>query len=153
MNLYLVQHGKSFTKKEDPEKSLTEKGIEITKAMAELFKEKKIPLSKIIYSKKKRAAQTAMIFNETMQNKIQMESSEKIYPKSSIKEFSDNAKLEENTMIIGHLPFMEEFISYLVVGEKDRRIIKFQNSCIICLEITENKKESYIKWALMPEIN
>ncbi len=55
-------------------------------------------------------------------------------------------------MLVGHLPFMERFASYLIMGKPEPVIIKFQNAGIVCLE----KKEDdywYVKWTMMPVID
>ena len=53
MALFLVQHGKSLPKEEDPDRGLSRQGIEETKAVAEMAAEQNVQVSRIIHSGKK----------------------------------------------------------------------------------------------------
>ena len=53
-------------------------------------------------------------------------------------------------MLVGHLPFMEKLTSYLVTGNADKTVFKFQNGGIVCLEEDVEKNCRFIKWTLMP---
>jgi phosphohistidine phosphatase len=55
-------------------------------------------------------------------------------------------------MLVGHLPFMEKLTSYLVTGNADKTVFKFQNGGIVCLEEDVAKNSWFIKWTLMPHI-
>lgn len=66
MALFLVQHGKSLPKDKDPEKGLSEEGIEEVKRIAEVAKEYKVSVLCIKQSGKKRARQTAEIFAKAL---------------------------------------------------------------------------------------
>jgi phosphohistidine phosphatase len=54
-------------------------------------------------------------------------------------------------MVVGHLPFMEKLVSYLSAGLVDKRVYKFQNSGIVCLDRENN--DWFIKWTLNPDIS
>lgn len=41
----------------------------------------------------------------------------------------------ENVMLVGHLPFMERLVSYLVTGTAEKVVVKFQNGGIVCLDM------------------
>jgi phosphohistidine phosphatase len=60
---------------------------------------------------------------------------------------------EQNLMLIGHLPFMERLTSYLITGSPDKKVIKFQNGGIVCLDTEPETGHWFIKWALMPRID
>jgi phosphohistidine phosphatase len=55
-------------------------------------------------------------------------------------------------MIVGHLPFLEKLAAYLITGNSENKLVKFQNSCIINIDSDENN-DCYIKWTLMPFVN
>ncbi len=57
----------------------------------------------------------------------------------------------KNVMVVGHLPFMERLVSYMICKNKDPLVYKFQNSGIVCQE-AENEKW-FIKWTLNPDIS
>jgi len=151
MAIFLVQHGISLTKNQDPEKGLSEKGRFDTLKIAEVAKSYKIPVSKIVHSGKKRAAQTAVIFNETLEIKNPCEQIDKLNPLDDVKVFSNGIESLSNVMVVGHLPFMEKLVSYLTTNSEDLRVYKFQNSGIVCLDYEDGTW--FIKWTLNPNIS
>ena len=60
---------------------------------------------------------------------------------------------DTNTMLVGHLPFMERMTAYLVTGSVDNPVFKFQNSGIVCLDQDPDTQSWIIIWALMPHIS
>lgn len=151
MAIFLVQHGISLTKDQDPEKGLSEKGRFDTLKIAEVAKSYKIPVLKIVHSGKKRAEQTAIIFNKTLDVKNNCEQIFGIKPLDGVKVFGDKIDSSSNIMVVGHLPFMERLVSYLTAGSEDLRVIKFQNSGIVCLDYENGSW--FIKWTLNPNIS
>jgi len=151
MAIFLVQHGISLPKDQDPEKGLSEKGRADTIKIAEVANTYKIPVSEIVHSGKKRAEQTAVIFNEILTAKVTCERIDKIKPLDDVKVFGDGIDPLSNVMVVGHLPFMERLVSYLTVSSEDLRIVKFQNSGIVCLDYEDGSW--FIKWTLNPNIS
>jgi phosphohistidine phosphatase len=151
MAIFLAQHGLSLPKDQDPQKGLSEKGHADTVRMAEVVKAYKIPVSKIVHSGKKRAEQTAVIFNETLGVKNPCERIEGINPLDDVTVFAGRIDPQSNEMVVGHLPFMERLVSHLTTGTLDLRVYKFQNSGIVCLENEEDNW--FIKWALNPNMS
>jgi len=151
MALFLVQHGLSLPKDQDPEKGLSKKGFEDTQRIAKVAKSYGIPVSKIVQSGKKRARETALIFSETLGIKELSEQVDGINPLDDVKLFSDKIDPESGLMIVGHLPFLEKMVSYIITGNQDLKIYKFQNSGIVCLDQEENNW--FIKWTLNPDIS
>ncbi len=150
MRIYLVQHGEAKSEDVDPERSLTEKGIEETERIAEILNRKGIKIFKIYHSGKKRAYQTANIFSEILD--VPSEKSEGLNPLDDINLWFEKIKNEDNDiMIVGHLPFLERLSSKILCGNEDLKIVKFRYSCVVCLEKTE-LNVFFIKWFLVPEI-
>jgi phosphohistidine phosphatase len=148
MSLYLVQHGKCLQEDLDPERPLTEEGIADVKRIAEVAAGYSIKVSKIIHSGKLRALQTAEIFAQKLSPPEGISESEGLKPKDDVSLFKADAG--SNTMIVGHLPFMERLVSFLVTGSPEKRVFKFQNGGIVCLDLIDD--QWVIKWALMPDI-
>ncbi len=61
VSLYLVQHGKAFDEKVDPERKLTPEGVSETERIAKYLSGVGITVTEIIHSGKARAKQTAEI--------------------------------------------------------------------------------------------
>jgi len=150
MAIFLVQHGVSLSKEKDPEKGLSGKGMEQTNLIAGVAGNYKIPVEKIVHSGLKRAEQTAHIFKESLGLAQPIQQIAGIKPMDDVAAFATTIDPCKNVMVVGHLPFMERLVSYLICKNKDHLVYKFQNSGIVCLE-AENKKW-FIKWTLNPDI-
>jgi phosphohistidine phosphatase len=142
MALYLVQHGKSLPKDQDPDQGLSEDGTTETERIASLAQGYGVSVSQIRHSVKTRARQTAEILARALK------------PQNNIQEITCAAKIDpdENVMLVGHLPFMERITSYLITGSIDQPVIKFQNSGIVCLDKDPETQAWVIKWTLMSNI-
>ncbi len=68
MALYLVQHGKSLSKEEDPEQGLSAEGSADVTRIAEVAKGYHVRPNRILHSGKKRARQTAEIFAKSLRS-------------------------------------------------------------------------------------
>lgn len=152
MALYLVQHGKSFSKNQDAEQGLTNEGIAQVQLIAGVAKGYSIKVDCIYHSVKKRARQTAEFFSQALQNNTNIKEITGIKPMDDVTILASSLQTEDNIMYVGHLPFMEKLTSYLVAGSADLRVFKFQNGGIVCLDQEEGDSSWFIKWALMPEI-
>ncbi len=75
-----------------------------------------------------------MIFCETLGVKEPLKQIDGITPLDDVKAFNDKIDLKSGLMIVGHLPFLEKLVSYIITDQQDLRIYKFQNSGIVCLD-------------------
>ena len=62
MSIFLVQHGKSLSKGQDPEQGLSPQGVEDVKRIAAVAQGYGVQVGSILHSGKKRAHETAEIF-------------------------------------------------------------------------------------------
>ena len=153
MAIYLVQHGKSFSKDQDPQKGLSDEGGETTRKIAKVAADYGINVSRIVHSGKKRAFQTAEIFEEYLKTGKAVADMPGLNPKDNVNEFALKVEdLEDlnDVMVVGHLPFMEKLVSRLTAGDEGITVFKFQNSGVVCLDAEDGNW--FIKWALMPQI-
>jgi phosphohistidine phosphatase len=152
MALYLIQHGKSLPKEQDPDQGLSAEGIAETERIANLAKGYDIAVSKIKHSVKTRARRTAEIFAKALNPKQGVQEVSGIKPLDDVAEFAATIDPAEDIMLVGHLPFMERMVSYLITGTPDTPVFKFQNSGIVCL-IKEPEGPAWVMvWTLMPHI-
>ncbi|MBR9987596.1 MAG: histidine phosphatase family protein, partial [Desulfosarcina sp.] len=89
MALYLVQHGKSLPKAEDPEKGLSGEGKMETERIADVAGGYRVRISKILHSGKKRARETAEILSMRLSPMSGSESVEGMNPMDDVRTFSD----------------------------------------------------------------
>ncbi len=146
MNIYIVQHGLS-EKGSSGKKVLTKDGIEKVELIAGVAAGYGVKIDKIIHSGKIRAKQTAELISKKFGN-VQFKESTGLKPLDSVENFRD--KIEANLMIVGHLPYLNRLVSYLVTGNIDKKIFDLQNGGILCLNNDEG--EWVIKWGFMPKI-
>jgi len=152
MALYLVQHGKSLPKDVDPDQGLADEGIAETKRIAEVARGYKVNVSLIKQSGKKRARQTAEIYADTLNPAGGIEAVSGLKPLDDVAAFAVSLDAAANTMLVGHLPFMERMTAYLVTGSADKPIFKFQNSGIVCFDKDPESGLWLLVWTLMPKI-
>jgi phosphohistidine phosphatase len=152
MTLYVVQHGKSMPASEDPEKGLSKDGQSETKRIAEVAAGYQVPVSRILHSGKQRARQTAEIFDQYLSPKGGTYACDGMNPLDDVNAFARTLPLDQQVMVVGHLPFLERLIGLLVGDNPEKVLFKLQNSGVVCLDYLEESKHSVIRWALMPNI-
>ena len=152
MALYLVQHGQSLPKDVDPDQGLSEKGVAETERIAGVAQNYHVNVGRIWHSVKTRARKTAEIFASALNPPESVQEVQGLKPMDDVAAFAASIKPDTNTMLVGHLPFMERMAAYLVTGSIDKPVFKFQNSGIVCLDQDPETKSWVIIWALMPHI-
>jgi len=152
MALYLIQHGKSLPKDQDPDQGLSEDGTTETERIASLARDYGVRVSQIRHSVKTRARQTAEILARALKPQNDIQEICGIKPMDDVAACAAKIDPDENVMLVGHLPFMERITSYLITGSIDQPLIKFQNSGIVCLDKDPETQGWVIKWTLMPNI-
>jgi phosphohistidine phosphatase len=152
MKIYLVQHGEASAKEVDPERSLTEQGLDGLQRIAGTLKHAGVEVKRVIHSGKLRARQTAEILAIAIAPKLQLETSDLIKPNDNPGLFDVQSDgWNSDTMVVGHLPFMSKLVSHLVTGDNSQTLVAYQPGSIVCLELTE-KDNWQINWMLRPEL-
>lgn len=150
MPVYLVQHGKSFTKEQDPDRPLTEEGRAIVARMARILAEQRVPVSLIRHSGKTRARQTAEILAGLLEPAGGLQAWEGMNPTDEVASLAETLDPGENILWVGHLPFLERLVSLLIAGDAQKPVVKFQNGGILCLDREQGSWA--ILWTVMPEL-
>ena len=153
MALYLVQHGQSLPKDVDPDQGLSEEGVTETERIAGVAKGYNVNVGQIMHSVKTRAKKTAEIFASALQPAGGAKEVDGLKPMDDVAAFAASLNPESNTMLVGHLPFMERMAAYLVTGSIDKPVFKFQNSGIVRLDKDPESDSWVIVWTLMPHIS
>ncbi len=153
MPLYLVQHGQSLPKDVDPDQGLSETGVAETERIARVARDYQVNVGQILHSVKARARKTAAVFAAALNPPGGVKEVEGLKPMDAVAAFAAAIRPDTNTMLVGHLPFMERMTSYLVTGSIDKPVFKFQNSGIVCLDQDPETQSWIIVWTLMPHIS
>ena len=152
MAVFLVQHGKSLSKKLDLEQGLSPEGLSDVERIADVARGYGVHVASISHSGKKRALQTAEIFYSALEPMGGVQEKNGLKPLDDVGAFADRLKSADDLMIVGHLPFMERLTSFLITGDIEKPVLKFQNGGVVCLDEGPEGKGWVIKWTLMPEI-
>ena len=151
MKLYLVRHGQATSKEVDSERPLTDKGRSDVKKVAEFIKGLKIQVGSIWHSGKKRAAQTAEILASAFVSERGILQEDGLAPNSPIglllKKFD---RIENDLVIVGHLPFLDRLASTLLLGSNSEGTISFCEGGVLCLE--RENKGWHVAWMLIPNL-
>lgn len=148
MKLYLTQHGEALSKEQDANRPLSNKGIADIEHIASFLKQADIQFKRVIYSGKLRAGQTA----QYLADKIALETSDIIKPNDVPDAFARQcADWQDDTLIVGHLPFLARLVSHLVNGDDGPLIVAFQPGSVVCLERIKDE-QWVINWMIRPEL-
>lgn len=154
MKVYLIQHGESVEKEVNPERPLSEKGKQEVERLGQFLSELNIQVSDIFHSGKLRAKETAEIIADKLHFKKILQVRRGIDPLDPVGPIFDEINLFENdTMMVGHLPFMSQLVSKLVINDENKTIASYVPGSLVCLEkIKENNNLWSIIWMLRPEM-
>ena len=152
MAFYIVQHGLSLPKDQDPEKGLAPQGIEDVKRIAGVARNYGVQVGRIVHSGKKRALQTAEIVADMLKPKGGIAQIAGINPLDDPAGFASQVDVATDTMVVGHLPFLERLTALLVTGKTEPVVFKLQNGGILCLDRVDTQDTLVIKWAIMPNV-
>lgn len=152
MLLYLVRHGEAKREEEDPLRGLTEEGLKNARRMAEFLAFMDTRLDVIVHSPKKRAAETAQAFAEHIRPKKSIGEAGGLLPNDDPKPWVERVNaMEDDTVIVGHLPFLDRLLGLLVTGNPGMAIIDFKAAGAVCLKPAGGGRW-LIEWAFGPEV-
>ena len=150
MKLYLVQHGEAKSEKEDPDRSLTDRGAAEIRAVAEAARRAGLKPAQMFHSGKRRAQQTAAILAEAWH--CPLEEAAGLRPNDDIRPWIDRIAAEnKELMLVGHLPFLQKIVMRLVSGGEEIPLVAFRNGAIYCLGPTSGRLW-VIHWILHPDL-
>ena len=152
MSIYLSQHGKSASKEVDPQRGLTVEGRAEVARVAEALQRAGITVDAIWHSGKARAAQTAEIFAAALAPAGGVRSREGIDPLDDVATFAGALGKDGDAMYVGHLPFMERIVAYLITADADRPVVRFQNGGVVCLDWDAEEQRWVIRWTAFPNL-
>lgn len=151
MRLYLVQHGQAVDEALDPERPLTERGRNETQRVSNRLKDAAVPVDRIWHSGKTRARETAEIIRRSGTANVPMEMREGLKPKDDVERLQRIIlRMNENVMIVGHMPFLVRLAALLLTGDADHDIVQFQYSAVACLERGRDGRWRLV-WMLTPD--
>ena len=152
MNLFLMQHAEAVDKSVDPERPLTQKGRDETvKVAAYAAKHCGMSVLAVTHSGKLRARQTAELFA------MEIEALQGVVPVKDLDPDSNPAiwkerlgLMQDDVIIVGHLPHLSRLASLLLCGDADKEIIEFHNAGLVCLK-KDSPEDWRVQYIILPE--
>ena len=154
MHIYLVQHGAAVSKDENPKKPLSDNGREDVKRIASFLARSRLSAARVIHSGKLRALETALLLAEVLgPGHLVEEAATGLAPNDSTDDlFAAIDGWTEDTIVVGHLPFMSKMVSRLVTGDEDETVVHFKPGAVASLERGENGGGWTVQWFVRPEL-
>jgi phosphohistidine phosphatase len=137
MRLYIMRHGEAVQTGSDGIRPLTAKGRSDAVKVAQFLQASKCPISAIWHSPKARAIETASCIEKTYGQEIPLETRSGLNPGDSVETFFTQLTEDapDNLLIVGHLPFVENLLSFLITGGESNPVA-FHTATIVALEGT-----------------
>jgi phosphohistidine phosphatase len=152
MKLYLVQHGDAVAKEVDPERPLSARGRADVQRTASFLGQAGIRIGRVLHSGKQRAEQTAELLAAAIGAGRELEQISGIDPLDPTDTFAQTVNAwTEDTLVVGHLPFMGKLVSRLIVGDEAVPTVAFLPGAVLCLERGDAETWA-IAWMIRPEL-
>jgi phosphohistidine phosphatase len=152
MRLYLVRHGDAVSSEVDPRRPLSRAGRAAVKDVADFLERAGARPARVLHSGKARAEETARLLADALGAAAQVEASAGLEPLDPTAALVQRvAGAAEDTMVVGHLPFLDRLVSRLVAGDEDAATVSFGPATVVCLE-REQAGEWSIAWVLPAEL-
>ena len=152
MTVYLVQHAEAKPREEDPQRPLSDQGRSDIQKVATFLGDRGIPVSRIIHSGKLRARQTAETLAERLKATGGASETDGLAPLDDPAVWAGRlSELDENLMLVGHLPHMGKLAALLVTGDADQALVTFKPGGVVCLARDDEGRWS-LRWMVVPGI-
>jgi phosphohistidine phosphatase len=161
MTLFLLRHGLAVERgsegfARDADRPLTPKGKRKLRQIAWAMKEMDLSFGLILSSPYPRARQTAEIVAEVFKSRDRLEFSDTLIPDGSARELvellNDLEPPPESVLLVGHEPYLSEFISLLISGDGGLSIVmKKGGLCKLTIESLRHGRCAILDWLLTPK--
>ena len=155
MELYLMQHGPSLPKEQDPDEGLSPEGKERIHTSGKALKKMGIDFDAILASTKKRSGQTAAIIAEELgfpPEKIMETDKVKAMtpPEETIKVLAEISGYTK-VLIAGHLPSLAEVASFLLT-DGSKATVEFERGGCCRIDVEELPTHfGRLRWYVTPD--
>jgi len=147
-----MRHGEALSAAEDGQRPLSLKGQKDAKAIGSYLAECQVFIPQIIHSPRVRAKQTAEFVAESMPKARLVEAQTGLDETDTLDYILEELpSWHEDTLIVGHLPFLSQLVSQLVIQQPDLSIMRFAPATMVCLELHEAQRWS-ISWIISPAL-
>jgi phosphohistidine phosphatase len=137
VQLFLVQHGRAKTEDEDPDRPLTDQGVEdVARVAQHAVARLGVRPARVLHSGKTRARQSAERWGELLGADV--EPTDGLAPNDDPTIWRERLRSEtDDLMLVGHLPHLARLAGLLVTGAADRSVVRFRQGALVALEQTD----------------
>ena len=133
MELYLVRHGEAKPKWEDMNRPLTEQGQKNVERVARFLQKAGVRVHQIRHSGKTRAAQTAEILAQHLEPTEGTVMISGLAPNDDFTLIAGQLQTETSVMLVSHLPLLDYLTGFLLTGNPELSMVKFQTAAVVHL--------------------
>jgi phosphohistidine phosphatase len=152
MHLYLIQHGQAASREQDPDRPLTQEGRAETQKVARFLQSLGLAVDRLWHSGKTRARQTAEIYSEAFATPAGPSERQGLSPNDDVAPVRDElAVATEDTVIVGHMPFLSRLASLLLTGYENTDVVRFRYAGVVSLDRTPDNRWQ-VAWIVTPDI-
>ena len=152
MLLYLVQHAEAKKEEEDPARDLTAKGRRDISQVAGYLGKLNLGVSRVFHSGKTRAESTAHILAGSINPPPEVAAAGGLAPLDDPCIWASRiAKMDEDVMLVGHLPHLARLAGLLLLGDPEKNVINFKMAGMVCLRRLP-AGQFVVEWMVIPEI-
>ena len=140
MKLYCIRHCEALTSVVDPERPLSEKGLNDANALACYLQKKEIKIPRIMHSGINRAKQTAEVLASSFEGVQLIEDGVLLGENTEVLSVVQRVKTwTEDTALVGHMPYMSKLVQLLIMEHMNEeetekaRILNYVPGTMVCL--------------------
>lgn len=137
MRLYLVQHGQATTEDEDPDRPLTDHGVDdVTRVARHAVAQLGVRAPRVLHSGKTRARQTAELWADELDAAV--EPTDALAPNDDPATWVGRLETEpDDLVLVGHLPHLARLAGLLLTGVSDHPVVGFRPGGLVGLDRTD----------------
>jgi phosphohistidine phosphatase len=152
MFVYLVQHAEARKEEEDPNRDLTPEGRMAIEHVSHHLKRLNVQVKQIFHSGKTRARSTAEILAWHLKPPGGVSEAPGLAPLDDPEIWAEKiAPLEEDVLLVGHLPHLGRLAALLMTGDKEKQVVNFRMGGAVRLQRLAPEQWA-VDWMVLPEI-
>ena len=151
MYLYFAQHGEAKPPEAGPTRGLTTRGIADVRTVAVHLQKLSLDVKKTYHNDKTRARETAAILAPQLRPVKGVVETAGLPLRDDPQISHERLKvLDEETVLVGHLPHLGRLASLLLCGDSERTAVKVKMGGIVCFRRLD--EDWSLEWAVSPEL-
>lgn len=153
MFLYLVQHGEAVPESENPDRPLTPTGRHDVENIGAFLAQVGVRVPLIVHSGKLRAADSAKMLAAAMGGSPTLAERPRLLPGDSTEWLAEEiGAWRDDTMVVGHQPFIGRLVSRLVLGKEAPVVVDVSPGTVVCLARRGATGAWFLAWMLTPTL-